>query len=64
MLTPLWATLLILATRLAPCYPCEAMTRAAASRLARHLRRLGYRVAVLRHRAPCRGRWFYSVECL
>ena len=40
------------------------MTRAAASRLARHLTALGYRVRVRRHRVPGRGLVFYAVERL
>ena len=36
------------------------MTRAAARRLARHLRRVGFRARVLRHRAPSGG-WFFAV---
>jgi hypothetical protein len=47
-----------------PGYPAGTMTKPAASRLARHLRRLGHRVQVHRHRAPGRGLVFYAVERL
>jgi hypothetical protein len=53
-----------LALQPGPGYRGAVMTKPAASRLARHLRRLGHRVRVRRHRAPGRGLLFYTVERL